>query len=208
MAHENNLWNELKEEITKSDRNIIIYEAEEEIAQNTLEMLTMTKNSAIGSITYNTSGIVIDNWIRVLGSGDGIERRNIFSWYDENEAIKEKGLLIIADDIIGGIFALNMGKYEGEVGGIFYFAPDSLNWENLEVKYDDFFTWLTEGDLEQFYSSVRWENWEEEVQSVGFDQALLIYPFLWTNECNINTASKKALPIKEVMYLYLEQSEL
>ena len=208
MADRNDLWDELREDIEKSGNNIVVYDANKEIAQGTLERLNMTSNSVIGSITYNTSGMVVDNWVRVIASGNDIDRRNLASWYEENEEIKEKGLLIIADDVIGGIFALNMGSYEGERGDIFYFAPDTLKWENLGIKYAGFFAWLTESNLEEFYSNVRWENWEEDVQAIGFDQALSVYPLIWTNECNIDTASKKAVPIKEVMYLYLEQSEL
>ena len=39
-----------------------------------LDVLQITSKSTLGSIILNTSGIVINNWIRILGHGSNINR--------------------------------------------------------------------------------------------------------------------------------------
>src|SRR5262245_55149646 len=39
--------------------------------------------------------------------------------------------LVVAHDAIGGVFAVNGGGLNGRPGNVFYFAPDSLAWEDL-----------------------------------------------------------------------------
>jgi len=40
---------------------------------------------------------------------------------------KPAGLLLVADDVLGGFYALNGGAFGSEsLGKIFYFAPDNL----------------------------------------------------------------------------------
>lgn len=36
-------------------------------------------------------------------------------------------------------------------------------------------------------------------ESVAFDEGILIYPYLWARECNIETASKKVVPLAEII---------
>ena len=36
----------------------------------------------------------------------------------------------------------------------------------------------------------------------GFNNGVLIYPFLWAKECNIETASKKISPLSEIIKMY------
>ena len=36
----------------------------------------------------------------------------------------------------------------------------------------------------------------------GFNNGVLIYPFLWAKECNIETASKKISPLSEIIKIY------
>ena len=33
--------------------------------------------------------------------------------------------LLVADDVLGGFFAINGGAFDGKAGNIFYYAPDS-----------------------------------------------------------------------------------
>ena len=118
-------WEYFLEMISESKRDIIIYDADKITADTILKELNIPANSVIGNVILNSSGIKIDNWIRIVGSGDNVSRRNLLSWHNDNEVIKSKGLLPIADDVIGGIFALNIGGYKGINGTIWYFAPDT-----------------------------------------------------------------------------------
>lgn len=43
--------------------------------------------------------------------------------------------------------------------------------------------------------------------SGGFGEGILIYPYLWAKECNIETASKKVVPLKELLGMNEEFSK-
>ena len=40
--------------------------------------------------------------------------------------------LLVADDVLGGFFAINGGAFAGEAGNVFYYAPGSGEWEDCE----------------------------------------------------------------------------
>ncbi len=46
---------------------------------------------------------------------------------------------------------------------------------------------------------MRWSDWQTDVESVSFDEGILIYPYLWAKECNIETASKRVVPLVEIV---------
>ena len=109
------------------------------------------------------------------------------------------GMLVVARDIVGGLFALNNGEFAEDRGLVWYFAPDTLKWESLGMKYSEFIAWLAQGNLVDFYSTMRWSNWQTDAESVSFDEGIFIYPYLWTKECNIETASKRVVPLMEIV---------
>ena len=60
--------------------------------------------------------------------------------------------LLVADDAMGGFFALNGGAFGNyDLGKIFYLSPDNLVWEPLEIGYSDFIYWTFTGDIDLFY---------------------------------------------------------
>jgi hypothetical protein len=114
-----------------------------------LQDVQVTTHSIPGSLIYHTGGILIDHgWIRILGSGNEAFPRDVHSWNSESNG---SGLYLIADDVAGGIYAINGGEFSGEMNAIYYWAPDSMEWEDLELKFSDFFAWLLSGDLDRFY---------------------------------------------------------
>lgn len=52
-------------------------------------------------------------------------------------------MLIVATDVVGGTFAINAGKFSDVVGHVWYFAPDTSDWEDLGLKYPEFLAWLS-----------------------------------------------------------------
>ncbi len=82
----------------------------------------------------------------------------------------------------GGIFALNAERFSEGIGEVWYFAPDTLAWEYLGMKYSEFIAWTAQGNIDEFYSTMRWSTWKEECKDIKFNEAILIYPFLWPNE--------------------------
>lgn len=205
-VNENSLWLEIKSMFTNSDHDVVLFENESEHGRKSLEILGVTRNSALGSIVFNTSGIMIDNWLRILGHENGNNRGIVScSLISENgTAPRLEKMLMVADDVLGGIFALNAGKFTAGIGEIWYFAPDTLDWENLGLQYSEFIAWAAQGDMDGFYASLRWSTWKNDCEEIGFNEALQIYPFLWSREIDLETASKKKVRAEELFAILNE----
>ena len=205
----NSSWESIQEILSKSNREVLYNSTNMVNTKVILDKLQISGNSFLGAIIQNTSGVLIDNWIRLLGS-DSKNNRGIVSYNLINEdGIAEKidKMLIVADDIVGGVFALNAGRFSEGIGDVWYFAPDTLEWESLEMKYSEFIAWIAQGEIDEFYSTMRWSLWKEDSKSVNFNEAILIYPFLWSNEIQIEKADKKIVPVEELFDINQEYSK-
>ncbi len=193
-------WQDIKTFIEKSDRSVRLFEGNKQVGSEICLDLNIPKNSLLYEIVCNTCGIVIDGWIRILGQPNnktGISQcNNDFGVFHENI-----GLFIVATDIVGGLFAININRFEEGPNSIWYFAPDTLEWECLDMKYNEFISWAVHGNIDKFYETMRWKGWEKDVKDVSFEQGLLIYPFLWAKECIIDKADKKVVPFDEIVAL-------
>lgn len=205
----NDLWQEIKEMFMSSDRQIVLNTDNYENGVKSIDVLKITSKSALGSIILNTSGISVDNWLRILGHGDD-KNTGILSYnrIDSNgAATKIDNMLIVADDVVGGLFALNAGKFDTGIGEVWYYAPDTLEWESLEMKYSEFVAWVAQGDVDGFYKTMRWSTWKETCKNIKSNEAILIYPFLWSKEIQIETAEKKKVPVDELLQINQEYSK-
>lgn len=189
--------------------NAIVLPSKKETGENELLNLQVTTKSTLGAVAYSTGGILLQHgWLRILGSGHKELPRAITQWSKECDV---KQSLLVADDVVGGFFALNGGFNNEGIGQVFYFAPDTLEWECLEMGYTDFLHWVCTGNLEAFYESFRWSGWETYISNVKGNQGVSIYPPLWSKEANQNgldNCSKKVVPISElwgINNLYREQ---
>jgi hypothetical protein len=101
---------------------------------------------------------------------------------------------------LGGFYALNGGAFGPEsLGKIFYFAPDNLHWEATNKTYSDFLLFCFSGDVQSYYSNLRWKGWEQEVSTLTGSQGLACYPFLFTREGkNVARDKRRVVPIKEL----------
>jgi len=200
------VWGTIKEIICKSKSEIIIFEGSIENGKNECEKLNIPCNSVLASVVINCNGIYIDNWIRILGQGN--EKQNGIMYY--NTIIDDScldGMFIVANDVLGGIYAINLSRYVIEKNMIWYFAPDTLEWESIGMKYFDFIAWTAQNNVNEFYESMRWNNWRKDCKDVEFNKGYLIYPFLWAKECDINNASKKIVLFDELMNLNFDFSK-
>ncbi|WP_146551796.1 DUF2625 family protein [Rummeliibacillus sp. SL167] len=201
-------WGTIKEWIKNAINHVEVLSANTSSNGEVLVKLQVSTKSVLGSIIYNTGGMLIDNgWLRILGSGHDRLSRDISSWNQIDaggKATLQKGSLLVADDAVGGFFALNGGVFDGEVGNIFYLAPDTLEWEDLRMGYADFINWSLNGNLKVFYEDFRWNNWKEDVSHVSGDKGILIYPYLWAEGEELNNRSKNMVPIIELWELNLD----
>lgn len=173
-------------------------------ADTALYQAQVTTKSTMGSIIYETGGILIDNgWIRVLGSGSKKLDRSLMDWNKGKSYLKlgsSLSYLLVADDVLGGFFAINNGEFGKEnIGKIFYFAPDNLQWQSLGLTYSEFIQFCFCGDINKFYNGYKWKNWEKEIVNIDGNSAYTFFPYLCTKEgSDINKVSKKIVPINEV----------
>lgn len=159
-----------------------------------LKEIAVDENSTLGQLLTHVKKLRINRYLRVLASDILDVNNDIRSVYPGNK-------LVVATDFWGGIFAINNGDFEGDETVIWYYAPDTLEWESLDIDYDHFVPWILCADFAQFHSSFVWDTFEETAQQMTDDDAILVYPFLWANECDIQSATKKIVPYIELVRL-------
>ena len=160
----------------------------------------------MGAIVFETGGILIDDgWLRILGSGHPRLSRSIPSW-NADKTFAGEGLpppfLLVADDVLGGFFAINGGGLPGASGNVQYLGPDTLDWQDLELSYSQFIVFAFSGDLEGFYDGSRWPGWRAEIREVSGDRGFSVYPFLWAEGPSIAERSRRPVPISELWSLH------
>ncbi|MBH8568710.1 DUF2625 family protein [Microvirga sp. STS02] len=125
-------------------------------ADSALLAAQVTTRSPMGAVIYETGGIIVaGGWLRILGSGSRFLNRDMMGW---NKG-KQQGLLLVADDVLGGFFAINGGAFgQASLGKMYYLAPDGLEWEPLEFGYSDFLVFCFSGNLDKFYDGLQWKG--------------------------------------------------
>ncbi len=202
-------WPIVQEMVKSAKNKVEILHVNAEKTNDALYKTQVTTRSPMGAIVYNTGGILVDNgWIRILGSGNTKLDRSLPDW-NKGKSFKEFGespsFLLIADDAIGGFFILNGGSLGEDLGKVYYFAPDNLEYEPLDITYTEFLDFCFNNDLNQFYKDNRWKNWQKEVSELDGNKVFSFYPYLWTKEGkDINKNSRKAISIEEQYNLNIE----
>jgi hypothetical protein len=161
---------------------------------NVLLEIQVTTRSTMGAIAYETGGVIVDGgWLRFLGSGHSRITRTLPGW---NKG-RSNGYYLVADDAAGGFFAINGGAFGTDVKNMYYWAPDSLGWEPMNIGFTDFFVWSLSERLAQFYESLRWPSWREDAADLSGDRCFSFEPFLWTKEGSINSSDRAQVPVQE-----------
>ncbi|WP_417763038.1 DUF2625 family protein [Shewanella sp.] len=164
-----------------------------------LQQLQLSTHSVLGALVYHTGGVLIaDGWLRFLGSGCPQLTRALVSWNHSNS-----GYLLVADDVVGGFFAINDGALGSDVGDLYYLPPDALDWEPLEVGFSDFFAWSMSENLLQFYADVDITRLLSEYRHCSTEHALHFYPPLWSQEGNVSQSARRLVPLTELRALKL-----
>ena len=198
IDNEDPFFNIMNEWISESKNQVTVLPPADNCAQILLESQVST-HSILGSLIYHTGGVLIDHgWLRMLGSGNKSLLRDVCSWNKDSNA---SGLYLIADDAVGGFYAINGGAFADEINSIYYWAPDSIEWEPLGATFSEFFGWLLSGDLDEFYTALRWRDWINDVAKISTNQCFSFYPFLWSEQGDCNISSRKVVPIDEALIL-------
>lgn len=195
-------WPLVQEWITAAKNQVEVLSCTPEKGNEELYKIQVTTRSPMGAIVHSTGGILIDHgWIRILGAGAPRLDRSLHTWNDTMGTITTDappGYLVVADDVIGGYFALNGGALGDDMGKVYYFAPDTNEFEPLDISYSEFLGFCFDGDLDKFYNGMRWTNWQEEVSQLDGNMVYNFYPILGTTEAqDINKVSRRAVSILE-----------
>lgn len=195
-------WPLVKQWVDSATNKVEILSCDTVKAQEALFKTQVTTRSPMGAIIYSTGGLLIDNgWIRILGSGNKKLDRTLPDW-NKGKSFTEFGdrpsYLLVADDAVGGFFAVNGGQFGEDLGKIYYLSPDNLEWEPLDLTYSDFLIFCFNNDLAEFYSTLRWNNWKEDVSTLDGNQVYTFYPYLWSKQGkDITKNVRSVIPIEE-----------
>jgi hypothetical protein len=167
----------------------------EERRGDALVATQVTTRSPMGAIIYESAGLMIDDgWLRILGSGNHPRlNRSLPGW---NKG-KSNDFLFVADDAVGGFFAVNGGALGQDKGNVYYLAPDTLKWFACKMTYSQFLVWALSPSLDQFYQTLRWPGWQNEVKKLSGDRVFFFYPFLFTVGPELAQRRQKDVPIEE-----------
>ena len=73
----------------------------------------------------------------------------------------------------------------------------------MKLGHTAFVHWAFEGDLATYYENMRWPGWQNEIQRVGGEQVLNLYPPPWTREGkDVSKVSRRPVPATEQWHLH------
>jgi hypothetical protein len=202
-------WKLVQEWISKAKNKVEVLPCDTARAKEALYKTQVTTRSPMGAIIYSTGGLLVDNgWIRILGSGSAKLDRTLPDW-NKGKSFKQFGeqpaFLLVADDAVGGFFAVNGGAFGADAGKVYYLSPDDLEWEPLDITYTEFLNFCFNGDLSAFYKELRWTGWKTEVEKLDGNKTYNFFPSLWTKEGkDINKVSRKPISVEEQFNVTLE----
>lgn len=199
-------WKIVMQMIDSAKNKIEILPVDSVRAQNALYELQVSSRSSLGAVVLNSGGILVDHgWIRILGSGSKRLDREVMKWNRQLYQSQNPGFLVIADDALGGFYLLNGGGLGDDIGNIYYFSPDNLEFVPMEYGYTTFLSFCFNGNLASYYKGYRWKNWMNDVSKLPGDKVFTFTPFLFSKEArDIDKAERGAIPINEQFFFNLD----
>lgn len=201
-------WNEIVKVFGESENEIKVSRSIG-TAKGVLARMGINGESTLGQVVSHTKEIYVNRYLRLCGSSN-IEKINalVKKYYPGDK-------LIVATDVWGGIFAISNGDFEGHPASMWYYAPDLLAWEDMGINYTKFVNWVADLQVERYYDSWLWYECEKYlapkmsglVGGVNSDQAVLMYPFMWSKGFDVVTATKKTVPFAEVLALNFDNEK-
>lgn len=107
-------WPELRETLGGGSVPVEVLPADTDVARTSLLQLQVTARSYLGAVVLHCGGLVVDNgWVRVFGSPlegavPSLAQVNQFPGAFDSAWQPDAGL-VVAHDVLGGVFALNGG---------------------------------------------------------------------------------------------------
>jgi hypothetical protein len=205
-------WDKVKEMKSNARNTVEILPKVKSQADSALYESQFSTSSFIGSVIYETGGILVDHgWIRILGSGSAQLNRSLPEWNRGKATISKKQIssfLLVADDVMGGFFGLKLNEIDNPDSCIvYYFGPNSLKWKPIGLNYRTFLSYCFSGNIKRFYDDFRWTGWEEEIKQIDGNHVISCFPLLWTREGLNMKANRKVVAIQKVWDNYPQQTK-
>lgn len=189
----------IKEMLNASGRKIEIIENENPRSEAILEWAKIPQTQDLATVVTHAEVITVDDWIHVLGHGRGVDGQTIFKLSSLPKEDLMHDSIVVATDVLGGLFAICTDKTESVYGDVFYLQPECLEWEPTGFGYSEFLVWLAEDDLDAFYQDVRWEGWRNMSSHVGVDSVIRFTPDVWFKGCDFSASPRQIVPFKDVL---------
>ncbi|MGX2970490.1 DUF2625 family protein [Ursidibacter sp. B-7004-1] len=176
LVDQNPAWNIVKTWFDSANNHYEVLDPDVENASKELVGMQLSTATPLGSMIFYTGGLLIDyGWLRILGSGNSKLSRGFFEW-NFGKTFEQSGErpfhLLIADDVVGGYFAINGGGLGDKVGLVHYFHPKKQKWESIGLNYSQFLGWALTADIASFYHDLRWDNWQKEIEKISGNQVI------------------------------------
>jgi hypothetical protein len=176
-------------------------------APQVITTLQVTRRSTLGAMAFDTGGIIVDGgWLRLYGGGSDVMPRDLASWNGIGEGLQQRmpRAMVIAEDVLGGFFAIDGGGLGFQAGTVAYLSPDRWEWEDLGMSHTRWVQWAITGDAPRFYEGMRWPGWERDVAALPPDSGISVYPFLWAEGPPIAERSRRPVSIEELWGIHSE----
>lgn len=203
-------WPLVQQWITGAKNKVEVLEADSANAKTALYQAQVSTYATLGAVIYNSGGIMVDNgWIRILGSGNPRLSRSVAKW-NKGKTIQEYGdkptYLLVADDAVGGFFAINYGAFGEDLKNVYYLAPNSLKWEPLGLGYTEFIRFCFDSNLADFYKGLRWASWDQFIAKLDGNKSYSFRPYLWSPEgMDIDKCTRKLVSTEDLFKANMEK---
>lgn len=177
----------------KSRNNVLVLQSKDSVINEFCDKFNSYQDKFFYEQFICSGGIIIDNWIRIYGCGElNAVEKNIL--YNQKKVVD----ILIGEDVLGGLFGLKDNV-------VYYFAPDTNEWECLEIYYTQFLSWLMNNpeDVNKFYERFKWSTWKEDCKTIHLSEGYFFYPLLQMN-MDMEQRSRKVISIDELIRFHLE----
>lgn len=192
------IWPELEARLAAPDARATVLPVGP--SSQTFATTGLSERSALAALGKHTGGVLLaDGWIRLFGGIGRPETGPRLPSLDEAND-RGAGLYIVGVDVLGGVYAIDGGAFGRADGKLHYWAPDTLDWLDLEADLHTFIMAMLDGHDHEFYEDLRWEGWEAEASLLALDEGIQVYPLLCTRESKpLERASRRVIPMTELV---------
>lgn len=198
-------WPEIEALLARGVVEARVLPVAEAQGRDVLYRLQVTARSPLGALALHTGGIVVDHgWLRLLGGGaPGLPSLADANGMGDPGGGSAPSVLVVGYDVLGGVFAIDGGGLGVAPGQVCWWGPDTLAWLGLEIGHSQLVVGALNGGLADFYASLRWPGWEDEVSALALDQGLSLVPPPFTAEGkDLAQVSRRPVPHAELLARY------